>query len=97
LAPATTHASRVRSDSTIETTSAPEEPAAQEIVVTATSCEEPVLLGAWLRLGVHVNAIGSNFLFELEVDQDVVRRVTFVCIHPCKELRTEAEDLLCDI
>ena len=86
-----------RLGSTVETTSAPEEPAAQEIVVTATSCEEPVLFGAWLRPGAHVNAIGSNFLFESEVDQDVVRRANFVCIHPCKELRTETEDLLRDI
>jgi alanine dehydrogenase len=86
-----------RLGSTVETTSAPEEPAAQEIVVTATSCEEPVFFGAWLRPGAHVNAIGSNFLFESEVDQDVVCRANFVCIHPCKELRTETEDLLRDI
>jgi len=86
-----------RLGSTVETTSAPEEPAAQEIVVTATSCKEPVLLGAWRRPGAYANAIGSTFLFESEVDQDAVRRANFVCIHPCKELSTETKDLLRDI
>jgi hypothetical protein len=86
-----------RLGSTVETTFAPEEPAAQEIVVTATSCKEPVLLGAWRRPGAYANAIGSTFLFESEVDQDVVRRANFVCIHPCKELSTETEDPLRDI
>jgi len=31
-----------------------------DIVVTATNARHPVLLGAWLRPGVHVNAIGSD-------------------------------------
>ena len=56
-----------------------------------------MLLGAWRRPGAYANAIGSTFLFESEVDQDVVCRANFVCIHPCKELRTETEDLLRDI
>src|SRR3712207_2989523 len=50
----------------VETTHAPDEPAAQDIVVTATTSGEPVLLGEWLRPGTHVNAAGSNFLFRSE-------------------------------
>src|SRR3712207_7895762 len=49
-----------------ETTHSPDEPAAQDIVVTATTSGEPVLLGEWLRPGTHVNAAGSNFLFRSE-------------------------------
>jgi alanine dehydrogenase len=78
----------------IETTGNPDEPAAQDIVVTATSSREPVLLGEWLRPGAHVNAAGSNFLFKSEIDRQVVRRASFVCVDSREELGLEAGDLL---
>ncbi|MDQ3236421.1 MAG: ornithine cyclodeaminase family protein, partial [Actinomycetota bacterium] len=64
----------------IETTHAPDEPAAQDIVVTMTSSREPVLHGEWLRPGTHVNAAGSNSLLKSEIDRDVVKRASFVCV-----------------
>jgi alanine dehydrogenase len=78
----------------VETTHSPDEPAAQDIVVTATSAREPVLLGEWLRPGAHVNAAGSNFLFKSEIDREVVRRASFVCVDSREELGLEAGDLL---
>lgn len=78
----------------IETTSSPEEPAAQDVVVTATSSKEPVLQGEWLRPGAHVNAAGSNFIFKSEIDRDVVRRASFVCVDSREELGLEAGDLM---
>lgn len=78
----------------VETTHAPDEPAAQDIVATATSAREPVLLGEWLRPGAHVNAAGSNFLFKSEIDREVVRRASFVCVDSREELGLEAGDLL---
>ncbi len=78
----------------IETTSSPEEPAAQDIVVTMTSSKEPVLRGEWLTPGAHVNAAGSNFIFKSEIDRDVVRRSSFVCIDSREELGLEAGDLM---
>jgi len=78
----------------IETTHSADEPAAQEIVVTATSAREPVLLGEWLRPGAHVNAAGSNFLFKSEIDREVVRRASFVCVDSREELGLETGDLL---
>jgi alanine dehydrogenase len=78
----------------VETTHAAEEPAAQDIVVTATSAGEPVLLGEWLRPGAHVNAAGSNFLFKREIDREVVLRASFVCVDSREELGLEAGDLL---
>ena len=78
----------------VETTHSADEPAAQEIVVTATSAREPVLLGEWLRPGAHVNAAGSNFLFKSEIDHEVVRRASFVCVDSREELGLEAGDLL---
>jgi alanine dehydrogenase len=78
----------------IETTPAPDEPAAQDIVVTVTSSREPVLFGEWLRPGAHVNAAGSNFLFKSEIDGEVVRRASFVCADSREELGLEAGDLV---
>ncbi len=78
----------------IETTPAPEEAAAQDIVVTMTSSKEPVLKGEWLRPGAHVNAAGSNFIFKSEIDRDVVRRASFVCVDSREELGLEAGDLM---
>lgn len=78
----------------IETTHAPEEPAAQDIVVTVTSAKEPVLYGEWLRPGTHVNAAGSNMLFKSEVDREVIKRASFVCVDSREEIGLEAGDLM---
>jgi alanine dehydrogenase len=78
----------------IETTPAPEEPAAQDIVVTVTSSVEPVLRGEWLKPGAHVNAAGSNFLFKTEIDRDVVKRASLVTVDSREEMNLEAGNLL---
>ena len=78
----------------IQTTDSPEEPAAQDMVVTATSSKEPVLKGEWLSAGAHVTAAGSNFIFKSEVDREVVRRASFVCADSKEELGLEAGDLM---
>jgi ornithine cyclodeaminase len=39
-----------------------------EIIVTATSSREPVLLRQWLADGVHINAVGSSVASAREVD-----------------------------
>ncbi|MCA1738434.1 MAG: ornithine cyclodeaminase family protein, partial [Actinobacteria bacterium] len=78
----------------IETTHSPEEPAVQDIVVTATSSTQPVLQGEWLRPGTHVNAAGSNFLFKSEIDRDVVKRASLVTVDSREELGLEAGNLL---
>ena len=72
----------------------PEEPAAQSIVVTATSSREPVLRGEWLQPGAHINAAGSNFLSKTEIDSESIRRASFVCIDARSEINLEAGDLL---
>jgi ornithine cyclodeaminase/alanine dehydrogenase len=78
----------------VETTHSAEEPAAQDVVVTVTSSNEPVLHGEWLKPGTHVNAAGSNFLFKTEIDREVVKRATFVCADSREELGLEAGDLM---
>ncbi|MGI8866708.1 MAG: ornithine cyclodeaminase family protein, partial [Rubrobacteraceae bacterium] len=78
----------------IETTRSPEEAAAQDIVVTVTSSVSPVLFGEWLKPGAHVNAAGSNMLFKSEVDREVIKRSSVVCVDSREELGLEAGDLM---
>jgi alanine dehydrogenase len=78
----------------METTHSPEEPAAQDIVVTMTSSMTPVLRGEWLKEGAHVNAAGSNFLMKAEIDRDVVKRASLVTVDSKEELGLEAGNLL---
>jgi alanine dehydrogenase len=78
----------------VESTHFPEEPAAQDIVVTATSAREPVLHGEWLKPGTHINAAGSNFLFKTEIDREVAKRASLVAVDSREELGLEAGNLL---
>src|SRR5260370_42545366 len=48
------------------------------VIVTATSSTTPVLHGAWLKSGCHVNAVGACRPDWRELDDDVMRNVIFV-------------------
>ena len=43
-----------------------------DVVVTATSATEPVLMGAWLKPGAHVNAVGAARPNWRELDDEVM-------------------------
>ncbi|MGQ0558084.1 MAG: ornithine cyclodeaminase family protein [Sphingosinicella sp.] len=43
-----------------------------DIICTVTASRAPILLGAWVRPGTHVNAVGSSFAGPVEVDSDLV-------------------------
>ena len=49
-------------------------PSGADVVCTMTSASTPVLEGAWLRPGTHVNAAGSNRANAQEIDVETVRR-----------------------
>ena len=49
-----------------------------DVVVTATSSKTPVLRGAWLKPGCHVNAIGACRPDWRELDDDAMRNLVFV-------------------
>ncbi|MCI0477818.1 MAG: ornithine cyclodeaminase family protein [Anaerolineales bacterium] len=68
-----------------------------DIVVTATSARDPVLLGEWLAPGTHVNAVGSNRAEAREVDDVVLARSAFVCVDSLEQARFEAGDLIAPI
>ncbi len=72
----------------------PEEvPQDADIVVTATNAREPVLRGAWLKPGQHVNAIGSNALRRLEIDEEAVTRMSFIAADSIEQAKIECGDL----
>lgn len=74
--------------------SAEEAVADVDIIVTITSAREPVLRGAWLRPGVHVNAAGSNAAGRRELDAEAVGRAARVVVDARDQAMIEAGDLL---
>lgn len=74
--------------------SAEEAAAGADIVVTATSSGRPVLEGAWLRPGAHVNAVGSNRPDRRELDEAAVRGAGLIVVDSIEQARLEAGDLL---
>jgi ornithine cyclodeaminase len=49
-----------------------------DIVCTVTSAAEPILKGAWVRPGTHLNLVGSSHAGPVEVDNDLVVRSRFI-------------------
>src|SRR5215831_16220450 len=49
-----------------------------DVIVTATSAQTPILRGAWLKPGAHVNAVGAPRPDWRELDDEVMRQVLFV-------------------
>jgi len=47
------------------------------IVCTTTSAQDPVVNGAWLAPGAHVNAVGACFPAARELDAEAVKRARF--------------------
>lgn len=64
-----------------------------DIVITATNASSPVLEGAWLKAGAHVNAIGSNSLLRREIDMEAVRRADVIVVDDREQTAIESGDL----
>ncbi|MCZ6779965.1 MAG: ornithine cyclodeaminase family protein [Acidobacteria bacterium] len=65
-----------------------------DLIVTATSSREPLLEGAWLDPGVHINAVGSNHARRRELDAEAVRKCDLVSTDLLEQARLESGDLL---
>jgi ornithine cyclodeaminase/alanine dehydrogenase-like protein (mu-crystallin family) len=65
-----------------------------DIIVTATTAHDPVVLGAWLQPGQHLNVMGSNWAHRREVDGEAVRRSDVVAVDDRDQAEIEAGDLL---
>ncbi|MFN7086925.1 MAG: ornithine cyclodeaminase family protein [Burkholderiales bacterium] len=64
------------------------------IVNVITRAAEPVLRGAWLEPGQHINAAGSNALTRRELDEAAVARCDVVTVDARGTARNECGDLL---
>ena len=63
-----------------------------DVIVTATSAREPILKGAWLKPGAHVNAVGASRPDWRELDNDAMRNV--VIVDSYEGARNEAGDVI---
>jgi alanine dehydrogenase len=71
-----------------------QDPAACDIVVTATTSPDPVLRGEWLQPGAVVCAVGANDGRRRELDNVVLERAGFVCCDSLEDAKLESADLI---
>jgi ornithine cyclodeaminase len=64
-----------------------------DVICTVTASREPVLCGAWLRLGTHINAVGASLPTARELDTEAIRRAR-VFVDRRESALNEAGDLL---
>jgi ornithine cyclodeaminase/alanine dehydrogenase-like protein (mu-crystallin family) len=62
-----------------------------DVICTVTGASEPILKGAWVRRGTHVNVVGSSFAGPAEIDSELVVRARFIADYREGILRQGAE------
>jgi alanine dehydrogenase len=65
-----------------------------EVVVTSTTSSHPVVFGADLDQGVHINAIGANHAHKRELDGEAVNRANMIFVDSIEQSKQEAGDLI---
>ena len=71
----------------------PAEVAACDLICTVTSATQPILKGAWVRPGTHVNLVGAHTLTQREADTELVRR-SQVFVDLLEAAKREAGDVM---
>lgn len=64
-----------------------------EVLITATTATAPIVHGAWLQPGVHINAIGANYEHRRELDSAAVAAAKFIATDDTEQVRYESTDL----
>jgi alanine dehydrogenase len=64
------------------------------IICTATTASQPVLRGADLASGMHINAIGANHAHKRELDEEAVSCADVIVVDSIEQSRQEAGDLI---
>src|SRR5579863_5192306 len=65
-----------------------------DIVITATTSDQPLIHGEWLRPGTHVNAIGANMANRREMDDLTITRAELIAVDSIDQAKEEAGDLI---
>jgi alanine dehydrogenase len=65
-----------------------------DIVSTATTAAQPVVSGADLSPGAHINAIGANHAHKRELDDEAVASADIIVVDSVEQSRQEAGDLI---
>src|SRR5438270_3260380 len=65
-----------------------------DVICTATTSSHPVLLGAHLAPGQHLNAIGANHAHKRELDGEAVSAAALIVTDSLEQARQEAGDLI---
>jgi ornithine cyclodeaminase/alanine dehydrogenase-like protein (mu-crystallin family) len=65
-----------------------------DIVTTATTTSRPIVFGADLAQGVHLNAIGANHANKRELDEEAVASADVIVVDSVEQSRQEAGDLI---
>ena len=65
-----------------------------DIITTATNAKEPVLLGEWLKVGVHINGAGANDGKRRELDEAAVLGADIVVVDDLEQAQIEAGILI---
>jgi alanine dehydrogenase len=65
-----------------------------DILCTATTTTHPVVSGADLPPGVHINAIGANHAHKRELDDEAVSKADVIVLDSLEQSRQEAGDLV---
>lgn len=66
----------------------------KDVIITATSSVNPVLVADWVAEGAHLNVIGTNFIGKAEIDVELVRRCSTIVVDDKHQSRMEAGDLV---
>ena len=64
------------------------------VICTATTTSQPVLSGADLASGMHINAIGANHAHKRELDDEAVASADVIVVDSVEQSRQEAGDLI---
>jgi ornithine cyclodeaminase/alanine dehydrogenase-like protein (mu-crystallin family) len=74
--------------------SASEAVRAADIICTATIASQPIVMGADLGNGVHINAIGANHAHKRELDDEAVASADVIVVDSVEQSRQESGDLI---
>ncbi len=68
-----------------------------DVVITITTAREPIVSGAMLKPGMHLNAVGANSLARRELDTHAVARCDHIFVDDVQQARMEAAELVIPI